>query len=117
MADFMCRFRIPIRDPFPHNVVMQRCERGEVRAVFVDGLKNPAFLPVAAWIAPVAWRQVEKKLKRLSRGAEKIRRVEAGQTLGSENGILLRQGQSEDAEEGLSDPLARDVVNKGSTRL
>lgn len=91
LEDFLIRQKIQLRDPFPHNLVYQTRDDGQVRVFIVDGLARRTLLPFA-WL-PHSWmrQRVEKKMARLREGLEKIERNRVAGRTPLPKGLLLKR--------------------------
>ena len=93
MIDFHVRRCIHIRDPFPHNVVVQRLPGGALRTLFIDGLGHATLLPLLDLRGPLARRRIRKKANRLRLAVARL--VENRKDNSNANGILLRRSWTE----------------------
>jgi len=82
-----------IRDPFPHNVLVQRLDEGQSRSLFIDGIGDSALISMNQIFKSAARQRISKKFKRLRRSCEiHQQRFESGKNTNTEgNGILLKR--------------------------
>jgi len=61
---FLSRYAILTRDLLDHNLVAVRHEDDVLRLVMIDGIGDPALVPIASWIKPLARIRVKRKLEK-----------------------------------------------------
>ncbi len=82
-----------VRDPFPHNVLVQHLDDGQLRMLFIDGIGDSALIPINQIFKSAARKRIAKKFRRLRKACElqdqSYRSGKRAETEG--NGILLKR--------------------------
>lgn len=71
LESFLVSLRIQFRDPFPHNVCIQRQADGSERMYIVDGLARKMLLPFSLLPAAITGPRIQKKIARLRKGMQR----------------------------------------------
>lgn len=82
-----------VRDPFPHNVLVQRLDDDQSHMLFIDGLGDSALIPINQFFKSAARKRIAKKFKRLRKSCEAQHlNYESGKNPEVDgNGILLKR--------------------------
>lgn len=64
---FLFEHKVAVRDPMPHNLVMQRRPGNCLRVVMIDGFGSSDFLPFRRWIPSLAVRKLQSRRNRMER--------------------------------------------------
>lgn len=93
---FLVAHRVMVRDPQPHNLVVQRRGGGAgLRIVMIDGFGSSDLLPFRAWFAGPAARKLASRRRRTERRiAHELAQRRAGQAPTGEG--MLRYGPEAD---------------------
>lgn len=78
--DFLKEQKVMVRDPFPHNLLVQDRGPGEgLRIVQIDGFGSSDFLPFSRWFKGLRDRKLDGRRQRMERQLEKhLADIEAG---------------------------------------
>jgi len=61
-AEFLLEHRVLTRALLDHNLAAQHCRDGSWRLVMIDGLGDPAWLPLARWAPPLGRAKVRRRV-------------------------------------------------------
>lgn len=61
-GDFLLQHRILTRKLLDHNIVVSMKNGKPNRMVLIDGLGDPAWLPIARWIPPLGRRKIQRRI-------------------------------------------------------
>lgn len=73
LGAWLLRHRVLTRDLLDHNIVAQRRAAGW-RLFIIDGVGDKAWLPLAAWVAPIGRAKVRRRLEGLRRRLDDLAR-------------------------------------------
>lgn len=61
-GNFLLQYRILTRNLLDHNLVVTMGKQGPKRMYMIDGMGDPAWVPIARWIPMLGRRKIEKRL-------------------------------------------------------
>lgn len=64
---FLVKHSVAVRDPMPHNLVVQQNDDERLRIVMIDGFGSSDFLPFRYWVPALAARKLESRRRRMER--------------------------------------------------
>jgi hypothetical protein len=87
---FLISEKILVRDPDPHNILLQKNGSGNLTAYLVDGFGRSEFFPLVEWFSKLAERKLRKREARMYMRIRKhLKEIETGKPL-SGKGMVQR---------------------------
>jgi hypothetical protein len=68
---FLIRHRVMVRDPMPHNLVVQKKGDGQLRVIMIDGFGSSDLFPFRAWVGSLAEKKLASRRRRMQRQIER----------------------------------------------
>ena len=75
---FLIRHRVMVRDPKPHNLVVQKTGDGQLRVIMIDGFGSSDLFPFRSWFGSLAEKKIAARRERMQRKID--RELESRQT-------------------------------------
>jgi hypothetical protein len=64
---FLIRNRVMVRDPKPHNLVVQKTGDGQLRVIMIDGFGSSDLFPFRSWVGSLAEKKIAARRERMQR--------------------------------------------------
>jgi hypothetical protein len=86
---FLIRHRVMVRDPMPHNLVVQKTGEGQLRVVMIDGFGSSDLFPFRAWVSSLAEKKLASRRRRMQRQIDRHLQAKQEGKRPSDQGMML----------------------------